>query len=272
VRRRLRIAARRGVLAVTLTALASMAPGTATALAAPAVSGAEPIAGCTATTGVIVAVDFTSFGGAVKRACVANPATGEAALQQAGLSPVSVSSLSGFFVCQLTDPATGTAEPQTSCVDTPPVSAYWTYWHGLPGQSTWTYSQSGAASYQPPAGSIELWAFGSTVGGTANLESCLPSPTAIRNPGTSSVTAPVCRRVSMPQTAAPGRPHHSGGRAPAGHGPEDRPVRIADVATPSTHLGNSGSPVGLIAGIGGVALLGGGAGVFAWRRRRRAKL
>ncbi|MCL2395255.1 MAG: hypothetical protein FWC87_11260 [Acidimicrobiaceae bacterium] len=240
-----RAAARHSLLAVALLAVTSVPFGTAASAAAP---GALPIADCTATAGVLVAVDFASFGGAVERACVANPATGQAALVEAGFSPAPVTSLSGFFVCSLTDPATGMAEPQSPCVNTPPATAYWTYWHWLPGSPTWTYSSSGAGSYLPCQGSIELWAFGSTstAAATAALKASLPPPTAIRSSATASTPAPGCPTTSPPPAPPPPAPGTTApppatppataapaGPAPAGTAPPTPTTAPAPAPTPT---------------------------------------
>ncbi|MFG3658630.1 hypothetical protein [Streptomyces sp. NPDC047706] len=43
-------------------------------------------------------------------------------------------------------------------MNTPPASAYWSYWHA-PNGGNWTYSQSGSSSRKPPLGSYEGWSF-----------------------------------------------------------------------------------------------------------------
>lgn len=121
---------------------------------------AEPAhaAGCTGTTGVTVVVDFTAFGGAVDRRCaLGDPATGLQALQDAGFAVTGTTRWGLAFICRLDGLPAPAAE---ACVNTPPASAYWSYWHGTPG-SAWTYSTSGATSYNPAPGSVEGWAFGS---------------------------------------------------------------------------------------------------------------
>jgi hypothetical protein len=68
------------------------------------------------------------------------------------------------FVCRigLVD-RSGSGEPtaaQVPCTVTPPPTQTWAYWHADPGATSWTYSSLGAASYDPPPGSIDAWSFG----------------------------------------------------------------------------------------------------------------
>ncbi|GIG67478.1 hypothetical protein [Phytomonospora endophytica] len=138
------------LLAALLTAVSFVA-------ADPAARPAQA-AGCSGTTGVTVVVDFTAFGGSVERRCaLGDPATGIAALQGASFTVTGTSRWGLAFVCRLDGLPTAAAE---ACVNTPPTSAYWSYWHGTPG-SAWTYSTSGASAYNPAPGSVEGWAFGS---------------------------------------------------------------------------------------------------------------
>ncbi|WP_247660672.1 hypothetical protein, partial [Micromonospora sp. D75] len=60
------------------------------------------------------------------------------------------------FVCRINGKPTAATEP---CVNTPPATAYWSYWHASSGGS-WSYSTSGATGYNPAPGSVEGWSFG----------------------------------------------------------------------------------------------------------------
>jgi hypothetical protein len=139
----------------TATALQSAAkPAAAKALAGKA--GA-----CPGTTGVTVAVDFTAFtGGTVQVRCApGTPATGVAALQQAGFTPAGTAKYGLAFICRINSlPSTA----QQACVTTPPATAYWSYYHASHTATTWTYSTSGASTYKPAQGSIQGWAFGNS--------------------------------------------------------------------------------------------------------------
>ena len=115
-------------------------------------------AGCVGSSGVSVVVDFTSWGGGVTRACaLGDPASGLVALQGAGFTVTGTKRWGLAFVCRLNGLPTAATEP---CLNTPPASAYWSYWHAVPG-GTWAYSSLGAASYNPAPGTVEGWAFGS---------------------------------------------------------------------------------------------------------------
>ena len=110
-------------------------------------------------TGVTVAVDFKAFaGGTVQVRCAPGaPATGIAALQQAGFTPAGTVQYGLAFVCRINSlPSTA----QQACLTTPPTNAYWAYYHANKGTTTWSYSPTGASSYKPLQGSIEAWAFG----------------------------------------------------------------------------------------------------------------
>ncbi|WBB80390.1 hypothetical protein O7606_03140 [Micromonospora sp. WMMD882] len=132
------------VAAVTLTAVEPTPP-------------AAQAAACTGATGVTVVVDFAALGGGVQVACApGDPATGLAALQTAGFTVTGTSRWGLAFVCRINGKPTAATDP---CVNTPPVTAYWSYWHA-PAGGAWSYSSSGAGSYNPAPGSVEGWAFG----------------------------------------------------------------------------------------------------------------
>ena len=123
----------------------------------PAAEAAHAAA-CTGTSGVTVVVDFTAFSGGVTVACaLGDPATGLAALQGAGFTVTGTARWGLAFVCRINGLPTPASEP---CLNTPPASAYWSYWHAVAG-GTWSYSAVGATSYNPAPGTVEGWAFGS---------------------------------------------------------------------------------------------------------------
>jgi hypothetical protein len=137
---------------VANTAATARLSGTAPKLAGTA--GA-----CPGTTGVTVAVDFTAFtGGKVQVRCApGKPATGVAALQQAGFTPAGTAVYGLAFICRINSlPSTA----QQACVTTPPTNAYWAYYHANKGATAWTFSAQGASTYKPAQGSIDAWAFG----------------------------------------------------------------------------------------------------------------
>lgn len=123
----------------------------------------KPVAGkagaCKGTKGVTVTVDFTAFSGGVEqtRCASGSQSSGITAMQDAGFTPAGTTQYGLAFVCRIDDLPSAA---QQSCASTPPANAYWAFYVAAAGATTWSYSGSGASTYQPPAGSIEAWAFG----------------------------------------------------------------------------------------------------------------
>lgn len=175
----------------------------------PALAASRPVSDCTAAAGATLVVDFGHWGGPLLRACGSTPTTVYSLLNQGGWHTSGTEHDGPGFICRIgyagydhgTQYPTPAHEP---CVNTPPASAYWAYWQAGPGQSTWHYSQAGAATYHPPPGSISLWIFGgTTIGGTRG--SALPpmSPASLRR---TAVSAPPVDGT---------RPRKTGSSAPA---------------------------------------------------------
>ncbi|WP_405639706.1 hypothetical protein [Streptomyces uncialis] len=148
-----------GALALTVTA---HTVGAGQATAAP-----KPIGHCTTSQGVVLAVDFSDWGGPVYRSCGTTPTTGYELLNQGGWRTTGTGHDGPAFICRIgySGHQSGKQFPpprQEDCVLTPPASAYWSYWHADPGENTWEYSQLGAMSYRPKPGSVDLWIFGGT--------------------------------------------------------------------------------------------------------------
>ena len=141
-------------------------------------AGADPLSGCSTTTGEIVVVDFAPWGGNIDRGCAAKLSTGYNAMISAGFTPAGDESDGPAFVCRIDDEPPPSEE---ACVDTPPASASWSYWHADAGQNVWTYSSQGAMSYEPPPGSVDAWTFGAS---NPNVKPPFP-PSSVRanNPG-----------------------------------------------------------------------------------------
>jgi hypothetical protein len=133
-------------------ALVALAVSAATAGGlAVATAPAADAAACSGTSGVTVVVNFGSLGGGVVTACApGDPTSGLTALTGAGFTYAFVPRIPGF-VCQINvkpNPCNGA-----------PATAYWSYWHA-PRGGAWTYSTSGAGSYNPAPGTVEGWSFG----------------------------------------------------------------------------------------------------------------
>jgi hypothetical protein len=136
---------------------------------------------------VILAVDFSHWGGPVLRSCGTTPTTGFALLNQGGWHTAGTDHDGPGFICRIgyAGYRRGAQFPtpaQQSCVLTPPANAYWTYWQAGPGLNTWNYSQVGAMGNHPAPGSINLWVFGSTsISGTSGSAVPRITPDTIRD-------------------------------------------------------------------------------------------
>lgn len=172
---------------------------------AQAASGA-----CAPGVGVTVIVDFGGLGPGIERGCAITPGDGLSALNSAGFTTDFVPRFSNQFVCRIK----GQPSDQT-CVNTPPASAYWSYWHADADQSTWTYSGQGATSRNPPPGSVDAWRFGATdLGGGYGQPSISPAqargdrpqpeaPTSTPAATSASASAPPAATVAATTTQAP---------------------------------------------------------------------
>ncbi|MFJ6297350.1 prenyltransferase/squalene oxidase repeat-containing protein [Streptomyces griseoviridis] len=149
---------------------------------------ADPIGDCTATKGVVVAVDFGPFAGKVERGCDTTPTTGYDLLHEAGFSTTGTEHDGPAFICRIGYGSfnSGTQYPtpdKESCVLTPPATAYWSYWTAAPGQDTWSYSQYGAMDRKLKDGDVDAWVYGGTdVGGSTGKPTF--SPDDVRAGGT----------------------------------------------------------------------------------------
>lgn len=120
---------------------------------------------CPTSNGVTVVVDYQDLGGATEIRCAPGAqATGLAALQNAGFTVTGTQRWGLAFVCRINGKPTAATEP---CVNTPPTTAYWGYWHAANGGS-WTFSTAGASSYKPALGSFEGWSFSKNKTATTN--------------------------------------------------------------------------------------------------------
>jgi hypothetical protein len=192
------------------------------AVGAPAL--ADPIGQCAASTGTIVAVDFSHWSGPFVRGCGVHSATGYQLLHDAGFTTADDQHDGPGFICRIGDPAFdhGTQYPtpkDEQCVLTPPASASWSYWLAPKGQNTWTYTRLGVMSDRPKPGEVELWQFGATnVSGTEGGPSVTPNQLRAHN------TSPVGGRAAA---------SHSSSASHTAH----RPVRPATSASTASDRG-----------------------------------
>jgi hypothetical protein len=191
------------VLGLVLSVLIVLGAGSASA-------AARPVRDCTATAGAILAVDFGHWGGPVLRSCGTTPTTGFALLNQGGWHTTGTVHDGPGFICRIgyrgyRHDVQYPTPAQQACVQTPPASAYWTFWLARPGQTTWTYSQHGAINYDPQPGSISLWVFGGTnLSGTAGSGMPTISPQSLRTAGGPGIlnAPPVTASVSVSRGSA----------------------------------------------------------------------
>ncbi|WP_052850746.1 hypothetical protein [Streptomyces avicenniae] len=132
----------------------------------PATAGGGPLAArpsaagtpgfCPGDSGVSVVVDFRELGGGrVVRCAPGRQEDGLSALRNAGFDVAGTARWGDSFVCRINGRPGADSE---ACADTPPATAYWSYWHAENG-GPWRYSQRGALNRTPPQGSIEGWSF-----------------------------------------------------------------------------------------------------------------
>ncbi|MDT0488960.1 hypothetical protein RM717_00390 [Streptomyces griseus] len=227
-------------------AVIGLAGAAVVAPAAPAGAAPQPIGKCTTSSGVVLAVDFSHWGGPVYRSCGTTPTTGYELLNQGGWRTTGTGHDGPAFICRIgySGHQGGKQYPtpqQESCVLTPPASAYWSYWHADPGENTWEYSQLGAMSYKPRPGSVDLWIFGGT-----NIEGTKGRPTVtpdqLRAHNTRPVggdPAPAPKPKPQPDPVRTAQPPGGGEQAPPP--PPAAPVKTV-TASPSASPSPSPSP------------------------------
>ncbi len=234
----------------------TLAAGVLAASAGESSARAAPLGACTAQTGTIVAVDFAHWGGPIVRGCGIDQPSGYALLHAAGFTTTGDEHDGPAFICRIGDQAFhhGTQYPtpnEDACINTPPTSAYWSYWIAPAGQSTWSYSPLGPMGDVPKPGEVELWTFGATnVAGTSGWGVPRFSPKSLRAqdaPVVTMTTSPQTTPTSTPTTAtnttathpaipAKGtsskRPATSAAAHPSTHRPATRPTRRSPAGAP----------------------------------------
>ncbi|MBV1853833.1 hypothetical protein [Catellatospora tritici] len=264
--------------AVLLAVVAVLAWG------APALAKPQPIGQCTTSSGVILAVDFSHWGGPLLRACGTTPTTGYQLLNQGGWRTAGTQHDGPGFVCRIgySGYQGGRQYPTSAtekCVLTPPASAYWSYWHADPGQNSWSYSQLGAMSYHPKPGSVDLWTFGATdVDGGQGRPKFSPNSVRARNTspvgGSSPKPKPTPARPATsaaapapsPSISAPS-PSVSTSEAASAVPTEEVPPIVDAAPTTAAAAQDSGTATPLLVTVA-ILLLLGAAAALAVRRRR----
>lgn len=291
----------RALASIGLAGAALLAPADR-ASAAP-----QPIGRCTTSSGVVLAVDFSHWGGPVYRSCGTTPTTGYELLNQGGWRTTGTGHDGPAFICRIgySGHQGGKQYPasqQEDCVLTPPASAYWSYWHADPGENTWEYSQLGAMSYRPRPGSVDLWIFGGTnIEGTKGRPAVTPDqlrahnslptggdpaprpkPAPVRttqrpahgdqappppSKKPSKPASPSASASASPSDSATPSPSPSGSATGAVAAPE-KSAKVVDAAPAADAEHDSGS-MAPVAATAGLVVVIGGAAVFAAKRRRR---
>lgn len=161
-----------------------------TAVDQPALAAAAP-------THVAIAVDFGSQGD-VQVACVPSGGTGSAVL-------------GARFQVEYNKTGLVVKINSVGSVN-PPRDLYWSYWHSSGG--SWSYANSGPATFHPAAGTVEGWAYNNGSTGPATSPSyatiCAgqdPAPPPTHAP---THAPPVARHPSPPPAAQPGQPGPAG--------------------------------------------------------------
>jgi hypothetical protein len=219
--------------AVLLAAVAAGAGAVAGPADAGAVDSSKGSAGyCPNGNGVTVIIDFQELGGdSIVRCAPGDQATGLAALQNAGIEVTGVARWGLAFICRIE----GKPGPDTeACIDTPPATAYWSYWYA-PNGGPWKYSQRGVMNRKPPLGSFEGWSF--SLHHTADTNP--PPRLAPTRPGaTGGGSTGGGGNGSGGQGSAGGS--NGGGAAPGGSGGEVRGGASTDPLAPSPGLKRPG--------------------------------
>jgi hypothetical protein len=225
-----------GIAAVTLAAASPVVAfgtagaherGVSSSVVSPGTSGF-----CRSSAGVTVVVDMSALGGNVTVRCAPGPAgagfNGIDALQGAGFTVTGTQRYGLSFVCRIQGRPTaderlaipGNPNYREQCVDTPPQTAFWSYWYA-PNGGSWTYSSAGGQSHDAIPGGFEGWAF--SLGRTGK-----PAAPAI------DPTRPQAKPPAPPPTTTPPR-HHSkpGGGGSGTPGPPSTGIPPTS-ATPPT--------------------------------------
>ena len=240
---------------------------------------------------VALVVDFSPLGGNVDSGCTKVPsgANGYDVLRAGGHR---------YQVCGNGIIGTIDGQPANGC-RIKDSTHFWGYWHRKPGSRTWTFSNYGAASYQPVEGSTEGWVWED---GSTDPPANVPYPSGCHSPprspsptpratsptststGTSSATVAGSgtRAATSPSgpTATTKSRRRSSRKTPAhpSTGAPTPPTSATDPAAPtpppaarapatSRATGDSNQTAPVLAGVSVAALLGGGAW---WRFRKPA--
>lgn len=223
----------RALLVGLVAAAAALVPAAALDGAA-AVDQSQGYPGfCTSTTGVTVVIDFQELGGETLVRCnpTAKRGTGLDALKGAGFQIAGVQRWGEAFICRIENRPSavetlkipGNDSYKERCIDTPPATAYWSYWHAG-NNCSWEYSQWGVKNRDFVTGGFEGWSF--SLNRTANSN---PVPRiAPSRPGTDGGP---CTAVNEPEPTT-NNPNEEQPEPKPTVRPSPRPSVASDPGTP----------------------------------------
>ena len=278
------------VLVPLLVAAGFVVPGLQPAATATTSAGTPGY--CTDATGVTVVVDFQELGGGVVVRCFPHPtssSTGLSALQDAGFTPTGTARFGLGFICRIEGKPVAADE---ACIDTPPATAYWSYW-SAPNGGSWKYSDLGVSNHKVILGGFEGWSFAKD-----KTSATVPPPRVAPRHAITSPTPSPAQSQPKPPTQTP-QPAHSTPAATPGASTSSVPSASAGATAPAAgattsgstpsggagvaagaasgppisysvarHESGNGSASGSIAGLALVIAALGAAGAIALRRRR----
>lgn len=243
------------------------------AVVSPAPARAASAGYCPDGNGVTVVIDFQELGGGtIIRCAPGDQALGLSALRNAGIGFEGTARWGEAFICRIEGKPGPADEP---CIDTPPATAYWSYWHA-PNGGNWTYSDKGLMARKPPLGSFEGWSFAKNkTSGSVPPPGVAPRRPAQPPPPPPQQPPPPPQQPDSPPPPVPTSPGSSGAPpAATPTSPAVTPVSVTtspsglDVAEPPITRTSQGIPIMTLAGIGIVVVLLAAAGYITYRRRR----
>ena len=191
---------------------------------------------CPTAKGVTVVVDFQQLGGETIVRCdpTSTDGTGLDALVGAGFQIDGVARWGDAFICRIENrpsavesiPIQGDTGYHEACIDTPPASAYWSYWSAA-NNCSWQYNALGVKNRSFVMGGFEGWSF--ALNATAGAP---PTPRIVPvRPGTSK--EPCSTSSGPPPTSKTPGQHGTTTPAPA-PGKVSRPARGSTSTAPTS--------------------------------------
>jgi hypothetical protein len=211
-------------------------------------------------------------------------------LQDAGFQVEGVQRWGEGFVCRIenrpsaSEPLSvlGDEQYREACVDTPPATAFWSYWRADEG-GAWQYSQQGTKTSEVEPGGFEGWSFSLGTGADSApriaperpdaAEESSAGPSAGGGDGTSSTAPPpLPRETGADGTGLSTDPGAGGDRSPP-RAPETEPATepawTGGDAAPDVRAAADGPGWSSALGLGAVVTVAAVAATLSLRRRHR---